>query len=911
MNYIPDAKNYGANIYTQVEVRSVSKHKDGTSWTVWYNPLGERQKFPDVGEMFLNAKVVVVAGGTLGSTEILLRSKERGLALSDYVGQRFSGNGDLLSFAFDTKYKIENIVDGQRKVGPCITTIIDRRALPGEDLKKGFVVEDGTHPLSIAKIYAAMLAVAHPLSKESFDRWLETTGDVLFDSSKAFGNSLSFLCMAQDSEAGVLKLEKDDISIDWKGAGKDPFVDIAYSYLKSTTEKQLHGTFIENPISAGWFGADKKLITVHPLGGCVMGNDIKTAVVNHKCQVLNPEGGVYEGLYVMDGSVIPSCVGVNPFLTISAVSERAVHLLAADRSWKITEGFNVVPKPIKENRIGVVFTETMRGWFSVGEHNSYEEGVKEGKNTDTTLSFTVTVAIDDIDKMIKNPKHEGAISGTIKAPVISKHDLMVTKGVFNLFEDDPDTIDQKLMKYRMQLEDADDNKYLFTGFKVIKDNAGGLNAWHQTTTLFSTVYRGTEEDPKQVLGKGILYIQVLDFARQLTTMNIINAPDRKLRLKYLAKFGKYFAGSLWDIYGSVGSTAGSHKEPRKKRPLELPVPEIYDVKTADGATLRLHRYVQPDGVVAKGPLLAIHGMGVSSRIFLMDTIQVSMAEYFYKNGYDLWLLDWRLSTDLPYAAKVKNLDGIAQNDYEPSVDKVLEVTGKKDVQILCHCVGSLTFFMSMGLGKMTGKIRCIAASTVMFNPIPGKYKFAQARLHLAGVLDTFRIHAVNPSLDQGVFNKIIGWQNIAASGINEKCDSSVCHRITFMYGLLWVHEQLNTATHNIMNEHFGPGSVDVFDQISKFVRHGHLVDDNNMEVYMPNMAENLKNIPILAFSGDKNATWTPESTLQSYAYLAEKNGPDNITRYVAPGYGHLDPIFGKNAVKDCFPHFLEFFEKHL
>jgi cholesterol oxidase len=63
--------------------------------------------------------------------------------------------------------------------------------------------------------------------------------------------------------------------------------------------------------------------------------------------------------------------------------------------------------------------------------------------------------------------------------------------------------------------------------------------------------------------------------------------------------------------------------------------QVYDVKTADGITLRLTRYAQPEGVTPKGPLLAVHGMGVSSRIYLMDTIQVSMAEYLYKDGFDI------------------------------------------------------------------------------------------------------------------------------------------------------------------------------------------------------------------------------------------------------------------------------------
>lgn len=49
---------------------------------------------------------------------------------------------------------------------------------------------------------------------------------------------------------------------------------------------------------------------------------------------------------------------------------------------------------------------------------------------------------------------------------------------------------------------------------------------HQTTTLFTKVFKGDKSDPNQLFGMGIVYIEVLDFARQLTTMNITNAPDR-------------------------------------------------------------------------------------------------------------------------------------------------------------------------------------------------------------------------------------------------------------------------------------------------------------------------------------------------------------------------------------------------
>ena len=59
--------------------------------------------------------------------------------------------------------------------------------------------------------------------------------------------------------------------------------------------------------------------TAHILGGATMGQDINSGVVNQDFEIFN-----YPGLYVIDGSVGPSNLGVNPSLTITALSEYAM-----------------------------------------------------------------------------------------------------------------------------------------------------------------------------------------------------------------------------------------------------------------------------------------------------------------------------------------------------------------------------------------------------------------------------------------------------------------------------------------------------------------------------------------------------------------------------------------------------------
>ncbi|MDX6631681.1 MAG: cholesterol oxidase, partial [Gaiellales bacterium] len=65
--------------------------------------------------------------------------------------------------------------------------------------------------------------------------------------------------------------------------------------------------------------------TVHPLGGCPMADDAENGVVDDLGRVYN-----YPGLHVLDGSIVPTALGLNPSKTIAALAERGAHALAAE-----------------------------------------------------------------------------------------------------------------------------------------------------------------------------------------------------------------------------------------------------------------------------------------------------------------------------------------------------------------------------------------------------------------------------------------------------------------------------------------------------------------------------------------------------------------------------------------------------
>lgn len=105
VTYLSDAWNWGAEIFCECEVRYVEEApRDRGGYIVyfaWHG--GNRGRFTHFYDdlMWVHAKKLVFFGaGSLGTTEILLRSRQRGLRLSDNLGTQMSGNGDMLGFGW-------------------------------------------------------------------------------------------------------------------------------------------------------------------------------------------------------------------------------------------------------------------------------------------------------------------------------------------------------------------------------------------------------------------------------------------------------------------------------------------------------------------------------------------------------------------------------------------------------------------------------------------------------------------------------------------------------------------------------------------------------------------------------------------------------------------------------------------
>jgi GMC oxidoreductase len=311
---------------------------------------------------------VVLAAGALGSTELLLKSTK--LDLSSQLGGKFSTNGDFFGIINPTKYS----VDASR--GPLLTSI----ALFKDDEKGQFAfsIEDLGIPQMFAEVFATIfdqmreekgsvpsapfiprksfitffnelvlnnvnignLQTQNILAKlmDGFDlSTLSNLGSILSNMYDIFSNKtnltvedrvsnmLVLFGMGRDNNA-TSKLILDNrniIDLDSNYNLQQPIFDQIISGMKLFAQKL--GKEGENSLIVPlWDTQSRRQISAHPLGGCPMGDDASNGVVDSLGRVFRGRNGntKYDDLYVADGSIVPTSLGVNPSLTITALAYR-------------------------------------------------------------------------------------------------------------------------------------------------------------------------------------------------------------------------------------------------------------------------------------------------------------------------------------------------------------------------------------------------------------------------------------------------------------------------------------------------------------------------------------------------------------------------------------------------------------
>jgi cholesterol oxidase len=270
------------------------------------------------------AHQVIFAGGALGSVELLLRLAKKGSLpdLSDELGRRVRTNEESL-LAVTVNSRERSMSEGVA-IGSLFQT--DERShlevvRYGEG--SGFwrllaLPHVASNVPGALKVLLAMLAVLrHPirfLRAWLVSDWAKYTAILLY--MRSFDGSLRFRLRRGPLGTAM------GTTVDGNGPKPRAHMPEA-SQLAAEYAREGDGVaiamFTETLLNVP--------TTAHLLGGCCMGTDAASGVIDARHRVFG-----YPGLYVIDGSAVSANPGVNPSLTITAMAERAMSFIPPKRS---------------------------------------------------------------------------------------------------------------------------------------------------------------------------------------------------------------------------------------------------------------------------------------------------------------------------------------------------------------------------------------------------------------------------------------------------------------------------------------------------------------------------------------------------------------------------------------------------
>lgn len=318
----------------------------------------------------VTADIVIVAAGCVGTNEIMLRSKQRRTLpnLSDRVRHGFSTNGDHIAFLEKTRDWVGLIR------GPVTTSFGHFNT---EDPKTGgnpemfHTLEDQGVPPALASVLGEGVPLIRSLAKgnrgrlfvlHAVLRWAKKSlgksikpfftnyrelGNIFGSEEEVAGRMMCVVGMGREQSIGKFTLGgPGETPLRLERADGSPFYsDPIYKQIQDSLDRltpiirdkddptsEFINPFLTN--TAGAFDATAIAVS-HPMGGCIIGKSAADGVVDQFGRVFDKsktgDQPFYENLYIADASIIPTALGVNPSLTISALALRIVH--------KIIEGF--------------------------------------------------------------------------------------------------------------------------------------------------------------------------------------------------------------------------------------------------------------------------------------------------------------------------------------------------------------------------------------------------------------------------------------------------------------------------------------------------------------------------------------------------------------------------------------------
>jgi cholesterol oxidase len=322
-NYLWFAERLGVRVEADrkvVDVRPADGADGSAGWIVEHRSTPPTLR---ARSSAVRARGVVVAGGALGTNDLLLRCRSRGSLsrLSHRIGELVRTNNETItavtSLARDADYTTDVSItasiypDGQSHIeNNSYGAGGDGNALLFVPLIQGSAGTTGGRLLELAGAYLRRprtgLRSLNPIG------WSRRT--IIFTTMQTVDSSLT------------LRLRRRRAGRGWvmdtaPGEGMPPasFLPVAREAARRAATRM--GGYAQSSI------LDLRGVptTAHFIGGAVIGEDATSGVVDERLRAFG-----YENLLICDGSVMPTNPGVNPSLTITALAEHAMsHVPAA------------------------------------------------------------------------------------------------------------------------------------------------------------------------------------------------------------------------------------------------------------------------------------------------------------------------------------------------------------------------------------------------------------------------------------------------------------------------------------------------------------------------------------------------------------------------------------------------------
>lgn len=322
-NYLYLAEKLGTKVYEETEVVDVKPLNGKANGEDGYEVTTQLSgSWTGKNKRTFRARKVIFSASSLGTQELLFKLKQNGSLprVSDELGKRVRTNS-------------ESIV--------CV------RTPGGEDMSKGVGIGSGIYIDKDTHVEAMRYGAGHDLlgttftpltgGKEGWTRiftWLGTMGRLLVTRPVMFFRVVNPIGFAKETVM-LLCLQALDSSLNmvYKRPWYNPFTKVLQTegegvpaFIPQANEFAKQSAELMNGVALS--GTAEILFNIpttgHCMGGAGMGDSRETGVVDYQNRVFG-----YENMWICDASVLSANLGVNPALTITALTERAMSFIPA------------------------------------------------------------------------------------------------------------------------------------------------------------------------------------------------------------------------------------------------------------------------------------------------------------------------------------------------------------------------------------------------------------------------------------------------------------------------------------------------------------------------------------------------------------------------------------------------------